>query len=235
MIFDWGASLGAASDQADDGITRNYERITNIAGAQETAWSQTNRPSGQTNEHTTVVWDAERSTPDSGDWNIVGSAGPVFTAQVSGADTTGSHFPDQYGAGGVIPAGENWFASGQVHVWIPISDVLPGEDGIDGTLDDGLLEVTPAITNFDPDDAFGITNNFGAGVEDPSNNDRTHTILAFSHGGGTKRNARAGHPTSGLWIETGSGWNSGDAETSLGHLYDSVSYTHLTLPTIYSV
>ena len=221
-IFDWGASLGTTSDQASDGITRNYERIVNISGNAETVWSHGSRPSGRTDEINSTAWSEERSTPDSGDWNIIGSAGPVYTAQVSGSDTTGSHFPERGGSGGVLPVGDKWFASGQVSVWIPLCDILPGEDGIEGNLDDGLLEITPRITNFDPDDAFGITNNFGdSGTEDTSNNDYTHTILAFNMGGGTKRNASAGHPTSGVWIETGSAWNSGDAETSVGHLYDS--------------
>ena len=221
-VFSWGQSLGTASDNALDGLTRNYERFVNPSGSAETTWSQSNRPSGQFDEVPgSLVWSVERSTPDSGDWNITGSAGTVFSAQVSGADTTGSHFPDNHGGGGVIPAADRWFTSSQVHVWIPIDDILPGEDGIVGTADDNLLAVTPRLTNFDPDDAFGITNNFGAGTEDPSNNEVTHTIRSFSIGGPTKYNSQAAHPTSGRWLDTATQWNSGDAETSLGHIYDA--------------
>ncbi len=223
-IFDWGPSLGGNAELGGDGITRNYERFTTAAGGTSTYWSRSTYPAGQTGEAGSSVWTPEHSTPDSGDWTIINSAGSVFTAQVSGADTTGSHFPD-FGAGNrVLPAGENWFTSAQVSVWIPIDDILPGADGISGTPDDGVLTITPEITNFDPDDAYGITNNFGSGVgeiEDTSNNDYEHTIFAFNQGGGTKYNSTAGHPTSGRWVETSTNWSAGDGETSVGHVFDA--------------
>ncbi|QEG22775.1 DUF4347 domain-containing protein [Mariniblastus fucicola] len=224
QVFDWGTALGGTAEAAIDGISRNYERYVNSSGNTVTGWSQSNRPSGQTDEHTGNVWNEERSTPDSGDWTITGSAGSVYSVQVSGADTTGSHFPSNYGGGGVVPAADNWFTSSIVHVWIPIDEILPGEDGIGGNEDDGALDITPVITNFDPDDYWGTTNNFGSGVadtEDTSNNDYTHTVVAASVGGPTKHNATAGHPTSGRWVETSSNWNAGDGETSLGHIFDS--------------
>ena len=221
QIFDWGASLGANSEFGSDGIARNYERFTRLSGSTSTLWSQSNRPAGQVDEVPgNAVWSTDRATPDSGDWNITNNSGSTYEVQVSGSDTTGSTFPNRYGGGGVIPASDKWFASGQMHVWIPIDDILPGDDGIAGNADDGALEITAAITNFDPDDAFGITNNFGAGVEDPDNNDYTFTVVSFSLGGSTKYNSRAGHPTSGRWVETSTVWNAGDGETSLGHVYD---------------
>lgn len=153
-IFDWGASLGTAAEYATDGINRNYERFTTVAGGTGTAWSSSARPVGQTDEHPSAVWSEERSTPDSGDWTITGSAGSVHSVQVSGSDTTGSHFPDRRASGGVIPAGDKWFTSSMVHVWIPIDEILPGEDGISGTPDDGVLDITPVLTSFDPSDPW---------------------------------------------------------------------------------
>lgn len=220
QIFDWGASLGANSEFGSDGITRNYERFTRLNGSTSTLWSQSNRPAGQVGEAGSAVWSTDRATPDSGDWKISNSAGSTYEVQVSGSDTTGSTFPNRRGGGGVLPASEKWFASGQMHVWIPIDDILPGDDGIVGTDDDGALEITAEIKNFDPDDAFGITNNFGAGTEDTDNNDYTFTVVSTSIGGPTKYNSRAGHPTSGRWVETATIWNAGDGETSVGHIYD---------------
>jgi uncharacterized repeat protein (TIGR01451 family) len=223
-IFSWGPSLGVNTEAATDGINRNYERYTTSTGGTSTAWSNSGRPAGQTDEAGSAVWSAERSTPDSGDWTIAGSAGAVHSVQVSGADTTGSHFPDRKAGGGVIPAAEKWFTSSMVHVWIPIDEILPGEDGVDGTADDGVLDIMPVITNFDPDDYWGVTNNFGSGIdetEDISNNDYEHTVFAFNLGGSTKYNSEAGHATSGRWVDTSSSWSAGDGETSVEHTYDA--------------
>ena len=222
VIFDYGTTLGGQAEAATDGIARNREVYAPSTGGTAIGFSQNNRPAGQIDEIPgNATYTAERATPDSGDLTFINSAGQVHTVQVAGADTTGSTFPTRTVVGGVLPASDFWFTSSIVHVWIPIDDILPGVDGIEGTDDDGFLPVTPQITNFDPDDAFGITNNFGAGTEDTSNNEVTHTIVANSVGGPTKFNTRAGHPTSGLFVETSSGFSAGDGETSVGHIYDA--------------
>ncbi len=212
-LFTWGPSIGVT--QSDDGITRNYERVN---GGATTSWSRSNRPAGQTDEHTTVVWSAERSTPDSGDAAPgAGTPGGAYPITVTGADTDGP-LPTNWAAGGVIPADEAWFGSYQVHVWIPLCDIEPGADGIVGTEDDGALQVAPQVTNFDPDDFWNDQNNYGAGVEDPDNNDHTHTIVSNRIGGPTKRLFRYG-----VWapVETSTQFHSGDGVTSVGHQYDA--------------
>lgn len=220
-VFSWGPSLGTSTETATDGINRNYERFVNLAGVTATAWSQSNRPAGQTDEFPSATWDQEHSTPDSGDWTITGSTATTSSVQVSGADTSGSHFPELTGGSSVIPASDKWFTASTVHVWIPVDEILLGEDGADGTTDDGVLRITPRITNFDPDDQWGVTNNFGdSAIENTDNNDYTHTVFATSIGGSTKYNSEASHPTSGRWLDTSSFWNAGDAETSIGHTYD---------------
>lgn len=211
-VFTWGPSIGIV--HSDDGFTRNYERVN---GGATTSWSRSNRPSGQTDEHTSATWDAERSTPDSGDATLgAGTPGGTYPVTVTGADTDGP-LPDFYGGGGVIPADEGWFASYQVHIWMPLSDIDPGEDGIAGTSDDGILDVTPRITNFDPDDFWNDQNNYGAGVEDPANNEWTHTIVSNSIGGPVKRLFEFDR---WRWVETSSNWHAGDGVTSAGHQYD---------------
>ncbi|QDT13085.1 DUF4347 domain-containing protein [Planctomycetes bacterium K23_9] len=217
QVFSWGPLIGELDSH--DGIGRNYEWNATTS----TAWSHSGRPAGRTQEHpTSTTWSEEKSTPDSGEWTITGTtstaAGAIFTTQVVGADTTGSHFPDYSAGGGTIPAGDNWFGSGIVHVWVPVDDIAPGEDGVLGTSDDGVLKITPKITNFDPDDLFGATNNFGSGIEDESNNSYTHTVQTTSLGGSGKRNFEYGQ---WKWVQTGTYWHAGDAVTSIGHQYDA--------------
>ena len=212
QVFTWGDSVGAPD--AQDGITRNYEYDSTDGNA----WSRSNVPSGRTGDHNSASWNAERSTPDSGDWNITSSSLGVFSVEVTGADTSGSSFPSQTGSGATLPADEKWFAVGQVHVWIPIADVRPGNDGVLGNDDDGLLTIAPEITNFDPFDAFGITNNFGTGFEDTSNNAHSHDVITTGLGGPGKRNSQFGAWT---WVDTATYWNAGDGVTSVGHQYDS--------------
>jgi len=226
-IFDWGASLGIANERALDGIHRNYERFTDSSGTATTVWSQSNRPSGQIGEHpTSAAWQIDRAVPHTGDWNITSSVGSVHTVEVSGHDTYGSTFPTNYGAGGVIPAGDKWFSSGQVHIWIPIDDITPGEDGVLGNTDDGVLDVTPAITNFDPDDEWGITNNFGTGTEDQTNNDYTHTVVSTLMGGSTKRVAEYG---TWRWVDTSLETNSITPLPSLSR-FPLITAEQLNLP-----
>jgi uncharacterized repeat protein (TIGR01451 family) len=217
-VFSWGPSLGTATDNADDGVTRNYERFVDTTGATTTVWSQSNRPSGQFNEASTATWNVDRSTPDSGDWNLTGSSAGVYGVEIVNHDTYGMSFPNQTGAGRAIPASDKWFASGQIHVWIPICDIDLGDDGIAGTADDGVLTVIPEITNFDPDDEWGVTNNFGTGIEDTSNNSYEHTVVSTSLGGPSKRIAEFGV---WRWVETSSAWHAGDGETAVGHQWES--------------
>ena len=214
-LFTWGPSIGVYN--SDDGINRNYERGTNGTGGAINLWSRSNRPVGRTGEHTTATWEADRSTPDSGDATIgAGTPGGTYPITVTGADTDGP-LPTEYANGSPIPAGQGWFASYIVHVWIPICDIDLGEDGLAGTDDDGALDIVPAVTNFDPDDYWNDQNNYGAGVEDPSNNDHEHTVVSNSLGGPVKRLFEYDRWS---WVETSSFWYAGDGVTSPGHQYD---------------
>ncbi len=215
-VFTWGPSIG--QHQASDGINRNYERGPNGSGGVQTMWSRSNRPVGRAEEHTTATWEAARSTPDSGDATLgAGTPGGTYPVTVVGADTDGP-LPTRYANNGIIPAGQGWFASYQVHVWIPICDIDLGDDGIAGTDDDGVLQVAPAVTNFDPDDFWNDQNNYGLGVEDPDNNDHVHTVVSNSIGGPTKRLFESGV---WRWVNTSSNWSAGDGVTSTGHQYDA--------------
>jgi uncharacterized repeat protein (TIGR01451 family) len=217
VLFDWGPTIGVPV--ALDGIVRNFEFDgTNFP------WYEWLRPSGTAGEHPTAAnSNVDRSTPDSGDWTVTGStttaAGAVYSANIANADTAGVFFPSLDSAGRALPADERWLVSGAIHVWVPIDEVIAGEDGVLGTSDDDVLMVTPLISSFDPDDEFGVTSNFGAGTEDESNNTLTHTIVSSGIGGATKRNAELGRWT---WIDGAAQWNAGDAVTSVGHQYDSL-------------
>ena len=217
LLFDWGPAIGVPV--ALDGIVRNFE-----FNGTDFPWYEWLRPSGRAGEHPTAAnSNIERSTPDSGDWTVTGStttaAGTTYNARITGANTEGTQFPTLDAAGRSLPADERWLLSGAIHVWVPIDEVIAGEDGTMGTEDDGVLMVTPLVTSFDPDDEFGVTNNYGAEIEDESNNSLTHTIVSSGIGGATKRNAELGRWT---WIDGAAQWNAGDAVTSIGHQYDSL-------------
>lgn len=219
-LFTWGPTVGATL--SDDGVRRNYER--NAANTQ-TFWSLTYQPSGRTNEVANhSYWSEESSTPDSGDFTVTSPGGPggTYGITVSGAGTAGP-LPDYYAYGnstsgnGPIPAQDAWFISGAMDVWIPLCDIEPGEDGVTGTSDDGVLGIMPMIGNFDPDDVWNDQSNFGPGTEDPANNFYKHDVVSSSIGGPGKHLFEYGR---WRWVETGTYWRAGDNVTSVGHQYD---------------
>ncbi len=220
-IYSWGPNQSGTYYGSDDGIRRNFE----VQGGQW-GWGLYWRPSGKIEDGgSTHSYHSEpNSTPDSGDFNVTtpGTPGGTYGVTVSGADTDGP-LPKYQAAGNSdtghrpLPASEGVFVSGVVDVWIPISDIDVGGDGIAGTPDDGSLVVAPRVDNFDPDDLWHDQNNYGADSENTSNNSYSHTVLSFSMGGPTKALYEYGRWT---WEQTQSYYRTGDGKTSSGHQYD---------------
>ncbi len=210
-VFTWGPSVGAT--RALDGAYRNYEFVTtNLLG-----WP-VNAPTGKTDDYPShSYYVPERSTADSGDFTVgSGTAGGLTTINVTGADTDGP-LPTENAWGSPLPAGESWFSSGVVVVWVPIEDIQRGQDGVAGTNDDGVLDISPAVTNFDPDDFWNNQNNYGTGSEPTANNSHTHTVESTRVGGHTKALGRVGEWN---YVETATYWHAGDGVTSSGHQYE---------------
>lgn len=219
-LFNWVADGETHNDFfGGDGATRNFERVNG-----NLAWYNWSAPAGRPFEHNADM-DETHSTVDSGDWTATQSAaGELINVTISGADTTGSNFPEFNARSWVdspVAAGEKFFVSGQVFVWIPTDEIEAGNDGIQGTSDDGSRSLTLGIENFDPNDAQGLTSNFGAGYEPVSDNSRTFSAVTSGSPGQTSIFREAG-----TWQvpPTATNFYSGDGVAVVGQTIDHVSH-----------
>lgn len=163
------------------------------------------------------------AVPDSGDWSCSQSGSDV-TITVSNMDSSGSSFPTRTASGGsVLPADQRLVATQIIWVWIPIDDVLDGEDETRGTVDDGTLSATNSVLDFNPDDRAGRSN-YGPDLEDPADNDWTH---ALASGVGRSKQFLAADavyapPTTASALWGGDGYaNMGSRSTSIVHLQNA--------------
>lgn len=212
-VFTWGTEVGKPS--ARDGVSRNYEWGTDPVTGTTQRGIGLNVPAGRVNDQpNSIYYSEERSVADSGEFTVSpGSPGGTYTVNVTGADTDGP-LPTRTIWESVLPAGDGWFSSGVMSVWVPLADIDLGDDGIAGTNDDGVLDISPAVGGFDPNDLWNDQSNYGAGTEPLANNFQTHTVVQTKLDGGTKRLAE---PGTWRYVDTSTYWYSGDGVTSVGH------------------
>ncbi len=149
------------------------------------------------------------STPNSGDWACAQPGGPGTPIEVSitGADTSGSTFPDTGSNNSTALTPPYYVLSGWMYLWFPYEDIDRYDpsaacDAADaaagysapfcGEVDNsGDLPITNCVANFDPDatDADGNPlSNYGDGVEpgtygEPGGNNCRNTTLQLRNTG----------------------------------------------------
>ena len=223
QIYNWGNPTTDNPFFADgnDGITRHYEQYIDAAnGVSYLSRRFYFIPSGRYDERNdgNPSWDRDSSVPNSGDINFVGQTGQTLNVQVSGSESDGFSFP-------IRPAHQSsttlhpnadakWFIAGNFYVWVPISDMENGEDGLSGTADDNLLTVATSIGNFDPTNEDGSLSNYGAGTEPTTNNNSSFNVIAnnvnWPRSDFIRYGTQNGLPT------TMSNWARGDGTLSIG-------------------
>ena len=134
--------------------------------------------------------------------------------------------------GGLLPVNRAIAAIGVMRVFVPISDVELGEDGLANTPDDGQLVTTNCVTDFNPVGMSGGAN-FGSGSESEVDNCRDLTLYASR--GSFDKNFRKGWSDQGVEIPKwgGGGWslpptdasivNAGDGTVTPGGVFGTYS------------
>ena len=103
--------------------------------------------------------------------------GTTVAVEVTGIDGTLTNAPIRSQNGTLLPVNRNIAAIGVLRVFVPLSDVEAGEDGIVGNDDDGTLSATNCLTNFNPVGISDGTNFNGLG-ESEADNCRNITLYA---------------------------------------------------------
>ena len=133
----------------------------------------------------TFSWDgySERSIPQvKGEQQITCTqTGSNIAVEVSNVDATLSFYPTRDWNGNALPVNRGIAAIGNIYVFVPVSDVQDGEDGIRGTADDNQLLTTNALINFDPVTPSG-NQNFGGTRESEKDNNISYTLYYTSTG-----------------------------------------------------
>ena len=103
--------------------------------------------------------------------------GNKVTVKADKIDTTLTHAPTTSIIGRALPVTQRMAAIGVMRVFVPLSDVEQGEDGITGTKDDNKLSTTVCIQDFTPKGISGVENFMGL-HESEKDNCRHLTLYA---------------------------------------------------------
>gem|GEM_PF-876961 len=120
----------------------------------------------------------DRSVADSGTWTCVDNGDQTVGITIAGADTTGDHFAER-AANNQLLGNDRYVVSGVISIWIPLTDVAAGNDGVVGTDDDGEITVINEYMDFDPNSVSGQSN-FGEGLEPLANNDKQFVLKSYA-------------------------------------------------------
>ncbi|MEE9327059.1 MAG: IPTL-CTERM sorting domain-containing protein [Cocleimonas sp.] len=164
-------------------------------------------------------------TPDAGDPTKI-------NVTVDHIDGTLTDAPIKSVNGGLLPVNRAIAAIGVMRVFVPISDVELGEDGLANTADDGQLVTTNCLTDFNP---VGISGgaNFGNGSESTVDNCRDLTL--YANRGSFDKSYRKGWSDQAVEILKwgGGGWslpptdasivNAGDGTVTPGGVFGTYS------------
>ena len=95
--------------------------------------------------------------------------GSQVTVTVTGIDGTLTNSPSQDSQGRFLPVNRGIAAIGVIRVFVPVSDVVNGKDGIADTEDDAQFIATNCITDFAPLGISGTVNFSGEGESEIDN------------------------------------------------------------------
>ena len=104
--------------------------------------------------------------------------GSDINVSVSGVDATLDKYPTKNYNEQALPVNRAIAAIGNIYVFVPLSDVEAGNDGISGNADDGEIQTKNKLRGFDPTTPTG-TSNFGSNSEALNDNDYNTTLYAF--------------------------------------------------------
>lgn len=104
-------------------------------------------------------------------------SGTSVAVTVDHVDATLTNAPIRTRTGALLPVNRKIAAIGTLRIFVPLSDVENGADGISGTADDGQLATTNYITNFTPKGISG-TDNFNGAEESEKDNKYNLTLYA---------------------------------------------------------
>jgi hypothetical protein len=104
----------------------------------------------------------------SGTWGTV-------AVTVQHLDATLDHYPTETWYGSAIPVNRKIAALNSMRVFVPVSDVKVGRDGILGTADDGYLTTRDTVSDFDPNGISWLSN-FGSNTESLLDNYLDYTL-----------------------------------------------------------
>ena len=109
---------------------------------------------------------------------------------VTGIDGTLTSAPIKNRSGGLLPVNRAIAAIGLMRIFVPLSDVQAGADGVANTADDGSLNTQNCITDFNP---IGISggSNFGNNAAE-SEVDNCRNITLHARGGSWSKDFRKG-------------------------------------------
>ncbi len=117
--------------------------------------------------------------------------GANVAVTVTGIDSSLTNVPTQNRHGGALPVNRAIAAVGVIRIFVPLSDVQAGADGIQGNGDDGTLIARNCMTNFNPVGLSG-TPNFGGNGLSESENDNCRSITLNANSGSWGKNYRKG-------------------------------------------
>ena len=105
--------------------------------------------------------------------------GQLVSVIVEHVDATLTNAPIKNRNGGLLPVNRKIAAIGTIKVFVPLSDVEKGPNGVDdgGNGDDGELTTTNTLTDFEPKGISG-TDNFNGLEESEADNNRSLTLYA---------------------------------------------------------
>jgi len=123
---------------------------------------------------------ADRTIPQAGGEQQITCTqnGTDIAVAVSNIDATLNNYPTKSYNGYDLPVNRAIAAIGSIYIFVPLSDVEKGPDGLSGTDDDGELPIKNKLRGFDPTSPTG-NSNFGASSESLKDNDYTMTLYGM--------------------------------------------------------
>jgi len=145
-----------------------------------------------------------------------GGAGAPVAVSITGIDSSLTNAPTQNRNGGALPANRAIAAVGLIRIFVPLSDVEKGADGLAGNADDGTLVATNCMTNFNPV-GLSDTPNFGGNGLSESENDNCRSVTLNANSGAWGKNYRKGWSDQADQITQwgGGGWSLPPTDASI--------------------
>ncbi|MCD5389813.1 MAG: peptidoglycan-binding protein [Candidatus Pacebacteria bacterium] len=157
--------------------------------------------------------------------------GTDINVTLTGVDATLNNYPTKTYLGNDLPVNRAIAAIGSIYIFVPLTDVEAGPDGISGNADDGELPTVNRLRDFDPTTPAG-NSNFGNNTEALNDNDRATTL--YGTRGSFSKYYRG--EQAGVWTYPGGAASaySGDGLVTAGYEFSTVLVNNNTGGTAYT-